>query len=51
MRNAHKILVVKSKRKRPLRILRHREDNIKMGLREIGYEDVDWFYLAQGRVQ
>jgi hypothetical protein len=27
------------------------EDNIKMNLEEIGYEDVDWIHLAQNRDQ
>jgi hypothetical protein len=38
--------------KRPLR--RHRprwEDNIRMDLREIGWEVVDWMYLARDRDQ
>jgi hypothetical protein len=26
-------------------------DNIKMGLEEIGCEDVDWIHLAEDRVQ
>jgi hypothetical protein len=26
-----------------------REDNIKMDLREIGLDDLDWIYLAQDR--
>jgi hypothetical protein len=26
-------------------------DNIRMGLREIGWEDVDWMYLAEDRDQ
>jgi hypothetical protein len=26
-------------------------DNIKMGLREIGWDDVDWIYMAQDRDQ
>jgi hypothetical protein len=26
-------------------------DNIKMDLREIGWEDVDWMHLAQDRHQ
>jgi hypothetical protein len=30
---------------------RRREDDIKMNLKEIGYEDVDWIQLAQDRVQ
>jgi hypothetical protein len=28
-----------------------REDNIKMGFKEIGYNDVDWILLAQDTVQ
>ena len=33
-----------------LRRLRHRwEDNIKMDLREVGWQDIDWIDLAQGR--
>jgi ribosome biogenesis protein Nip4 len=48
MRNAHNILVGKSEGKRPLRIPKHRwEDNIRMDLREIGWDDVDWLHLAQ----
>jgi hypothetical protein len=36
MRNAHKILVGKPERKRPLERLRHRlEDNIKTDLKEM----------------
>jgi hypothetical protein len=27
------------------------KDNIKMDLKEIGYEDVEWFHLAHSRVQ
>jgi hypothetical protein len=39
MINAYKILVSKSERKMSLRISMHRwEDNIKMDVREIGYE-------------
>jgi len=38
--------------KGPLGSPRHRgEDNIKMDLREIGWEDVDWIHLAQERDQ
>jgi hypothetical protein len=41
MRNAYKILVEKSERKKPLRRPRRKwEDNIKMNIREIGLEDV-----------
>jgi hypothetical protein len=43
MRNAYKILAWKPERKRPLGILRCRwEDNIRMDLRETGWEGVDW---------
>jgi hypothetical protein len=36
--------------RRPLGRPRHRwEDNIKMDLRELGFGDVDWIYLAQDR--
>jgi ribosome biogenesis protein Nip4 len=40
----------KPEEKRPLRRPRHRrEDNIKMDLKEIGWEDVDWIHLSQDR--
>jgi hypothetical protein len=40
MRNAYNILVGKSVGNRPLRRPRHRwEDNIRMDLREVGWED------------
>jgi len=42
MRNAYEILVGKPERKRPLgRSRRGWEDNIRMDLREIGWEGVD----------
>jgi hypothetical protein len=42
IRNAYKILVGKLERKRPHgRLRRRREDNIRMNLREIGWEGVD----------
>jgi len=45
--NAHSILVGKSHRQRPLRRPRHGwEDNIRINLREVGWEGVDWMYLA-----
>jgi hypothetical protein len=48
--NAHKVLIGESEGKRPLgRSSRRREDNIRMGIREIGFEVVDWVYLAQDR--
>jgi len=38
--------------KRPLGTLRRRwEDNIRMDLRETGWEDVDFIHLAQARDQ
>jgi hypothetical protein len=52
MRNSYKILVEKPQGKRPLRRPRHRrEDNIKMGLREIEWEGVDWVHVAEERNQ
>jgi hypothetical protein len=51
-RNACRILVGKPEGKRPLGKPRRRcEDNIKMGLREIGWGDMDWIDLAQDRDQ
>jgi hypothetical protein len=38
--------------KRPLGRPRHRwEDNIKLDLREIGIDGVNWIHLAQDRVE
>jgi len=52
MRNMYKILVGKPEWKRPfLRPRRRWEDNIRMGLREIGWEVVHWMHLAQDRDQ
>jgi hypothetical protein len=51
-RNAYRILVGKPKGKRPLRRSRRRwVDNIKMGLREIGWDGMDWIDMAQDRDQ
>jgi hypothetical protein len=48
MTNLHKASVEKSERKRPLGVARSRyEDNIKMDVKEIGWEVVDWMHLAQ----
>jgi hypothetical protein len=45
-RNAYRILVEKTEGKRPLGRLRTRWlDNIKMDLREIGWDGVDWIGL------
>jgi hypothetical protein len=51
MRDEYKIFVVKPKGKRPFRRSRHRwEDNIKMDLRDIGWEGVDSSGSGQGQV-
>jgi hypothetical protein len=50
MRNAYKILVRKREGKRPLgRPRRSWEDNIKISLRETGWEGVYWMHLAQDK--
>jgi hypothetical protein len=49
-RNAYRILVGKSEGRRPLGRPRRRwVDNIKIDLREIGWDSVDWVNLAQDR--
>jgi hypothetical protein len=49
-RNAYRIFVGKTEGKRPLGRPRRRwEDNIKMDLREMGWNGVDWLELAQDR--
>jgi hypothetical protein len=51
-RNAYKILVGKPEGKRPLGRPRRRwVDNIKIDLREIGCEGMDWIEVAQDRDQ
>jgi hypothetical protein len=48
--NAYRILVTKPKGKRSLgRKRRKRADNIKIYLREIGWDDMNWIALAQDR--
>jgi hypothetical protein len=48
MRNAYNTLVGKSEGNSPLERPRHRwKDNIRMDLREMRWEDVDWMHLAQ----
>jgi hypothetical protein len=52
MRNAYKIMVGKPEEKRPLARIRHRwEDNIRIDLKEIEWEPVDWIHLVRGRDQ
>jgi hypothetical protein len=49
-RNACRILVGKPKGSRPLLRPRHRwVNNIKMDLREIGWDGVDWIDVTQNR--
>ncbi|KAJ4449403.1 hypothetical protein ANN_00802 [Periplaneta americana] len=49
-RNAYRVLVGRPEGKRPLGRPRRRwEDNIKLDLREVGYDDRDWINLAQNR--
>jgi hypothetical protein len=51
-RNAYRILVGKPEGKRPLGRPRHGwVDNIKMDLRELGWDYMDWINLALDRVQ
>ncbi|KAJ4449366.1 hypothetical protein ANN_00764 [Periplaneta americana] len=51
-RNAYRVLVGRPEGERPLERSRHRwEDDIKMNLREVGYDDRDWINLAQDRDQ
>jgi hypothetical protein len=48
VRGAYNILVGRPEGRRPLGKPRRRwEDNIKMDVREIGFEDVDWIHWAQ----
>jgi hypothetical protein len=50
--NIYRILVGKPECKRPLGRPRRRwMDSIKMDLREIGWDDMDWIDLAQDRDQ
>jgi hypothetical protein len=51
-RNAYKIFVGKPEGKKPLgRPRRRLVDNIKVDLREIGWDDINWIDLAQDRDQ
>ena len=50
IRGAYRVLVGKYEGKRPLGRARRRwEDNIKMGLQEVGCEGMDWIELARDR--
>jgi hypothetical protein len=52
MRNAYNNLVGRSERNTPHgRILHRWGNNTGMGLREVGWEDVDWIHLARDRDQ
>ena len=49
-RYAYRVLVRKPQGNRPLgRPRRTWEDNVKMDLREMGYDPVDWISLPEGR--
>jgi hypothetical protein len=51
-RGVHRVLVGRPEGKRSLERPKSRwEDNIKMDLREIGIDAVNWIQLAQNRVQ
>jgi hypothetical protein len=52
LRNVYIFFVRKPDGKRPLGRLRCRwEDNIRMDLREVGWESVDWMHVVQDRDQ
>jgi hypothetical protein len=52
MRRAYNILVGKSERKRTIGRAKCRwDDNIRMDLKKIGWEGVDWIHLGQDRYQ
>jgi hypothetical protein len=52
MRNGYKILVRKPEKKRPFRRPRHKwEDNIRMDLRDIRWEGVDWIHMVLDKDQ
>jgi hypothetical protein len=52
VRSEYKILVGNPEKKSPLGRYRRRwEDNIRMDLREMGCEFVDWIHLAQDKDQ
>jgi hypothetical protein len=49
VRHTYKHLLVKLERKRPLGRNRHRWEDNKVDLKEIGWDDVGWFHVAQDR--
>jgi hypothetical protein len=52
VRDVYRVLVGKPEGQRPLgRPRRAWENNIKLGLREIGIDGANWIRLAQDRVQ
>jgi hypothetical protein len=52
IRNAYTILILKPEGKKQLGRPRSRwEDNIRMNVKEIGCEGIEWIHLAQNRVQ
>jgi hypothetical protein len=52
MKNIYTVLVGIPKWKGPLERPRHRwEDNIRMDVREMWWEDVDWIHVDQDREQ
>jgi hypothetical protein len=52
MRNAYEVSVGKPRRKRPSGRPRRRwEDDIRIDVREIRWEFVDWMHLAEARDQ
>ena len=49
-RGVYRVLAGKPEERRPLGRPRRRcKDNIKIGLREVGWRDIDWIDLAQDR--
>jgi hypothetical protein len=52
VRNEHEILAGKLEEKRPrVRLVRRLKDSIKVNLKEIASEDMDWIHVAQDKVQ
>jgi hypothetical protein len=51
MRNAYKILVGRPEKRPHIRPRHSWEHNVRMDLREIGWEGLEWMHLAQDRDQ